>query len=59
MKTIISIGISVLLSATVVAGGEFVDDFNSAECKGRLAERGTWQFHDGIASCVAGLSAAA
>lgn len=54
MKTIVSVGIALLLTATasVAAGEEFLDDFGSAKLEGRLAERGDWQFRDGIASCV-------
>ena len=53
MKTIICICIALLIVAPVAAGEEFVDDFRSAELEGRQAERGEWQFHNGVASCVA------
>ncbi len=53
MKTIICICIALLIGAPVAAGEEFVDDFRSDELEGRLAERGEWQFQNGIASCVA------
>jgi hypothetical protein len=49
----ISVGIALLIVAPVAAGEEFVDDFRSAELEGRQAERGEWQFHNGVASCVA------
>ena len=55
MKTIVSFGTALLLIASVAAGDEYVDDFRSAKREGRLAERGAWQFRDGIASCVADL----
>jgi hypothetical protein len=32
---------------------EFVDDFSSSKLEGRQAERGAWQYKNGIASCVA------
>ena len=53
MKTIVSFSTALLLIATVAADEDFVDDFRSAKREGRLAERGAWQFRDGIASCVA------
>ncbi len=53
MKTIVSFSTALLLIASVAAGEEYVDDFRSAEREGRLAERGAWQFRDGIARCVA------
>ena len=53
MKTIVSFGTALLLITSVAAGEEYVDDFRSAKREGRLAERGAWQFRDGIASCVA------
>ena len=52
MKTIVSLGTALLLIASVAVGEEYVDDFRSAKLEGRLAERGAWQFRDGIASCV-------
>ena len=51
MKTIVSFGILILLVWPAVAE-EFVDDFSSAELNGRRAERGDWQFRDGVASCA-------
>lgn len=53
MKTTLSIGITLLFALPVAASEEFVDDFRGAELEGRQAERGQWQFQDGIASCVA------
>jgi len=49
----ISVGIALLIVAPVTAGEESVDDFRGAELEGRQAERGEWQFHNGVASCVA------
>ena len=51
-----------LLAAPCIAGDEvadpgltkaLVDNFGDAKFKGRQAERGSWQFKDGFASCVA------
>ena len=53
MKTMISVGIAILIALPLAAGEEFVDDFGGAELEGRQAERGQWQFQNGIASCVA------
>lgn len=53
MKTIVSVGIALLIAAPVAAGEEVVDEFRGAEFEGRQAERDDWQFQDGIASCVA------
>ena len=53
MKTFVTIGMALLIITPVAAGEEFVDDFNSAKLAGRQAERGEWQFQNGIASCVA------
>ena len=52
MKTITCICIALLNGVPVVAATEFVDDFRTAELQGRLAERGEWQFRDGIARCT-------
>ena len=52
MKTIVFFSTALLLIASVAAGEEYVDDFRSAKHEGRLAERGAWQFRDGIASCA-------
>ncbi len=50
-----------LLAAPCIAGDEvadpglakaLVDNFGDAKFKGRQAERGAWQFKDGVASCV-------
>ena len=57
MKTSVSICMAILIFGTCSAGDElsnaFVDDFGDAKFKGRQAERGAWQFVDGVASCVA------
>ena len=53
MKSIFSIGMAIMFAATGVLGEEFVDDFRGAELEGRLAERGEWQFQNGIATCIA------
>lgn len=56
MNISVSICTVLVMVATCAAGdegtNEFVDDFADAEFKGRQAERGTWQFNDGVASCV-------
>lgn len=58
----VTVCIALLVAAPGVAGNEvpvaeqtqaFVDDFGDAEFNGRQAERGAWQFNDGVASCVA------
>lgn len=53
MKTILSVATTLLFVTSFVAAEEFVDDFAGAEKAGRQAERGEWQFQNGIASCVA------
>lgn len=68
MKTMIPVGITSLVPALFLtalstagmfiadplrAGEIFVDDFGSGKLEGRQAERGQWEFQDGIASCVA------
>ncbi|MDA7527577.1 hypothetical protein OAF42_02355 [Planctomicrobium sp.] len=53
MKSIFSIGIVIVFAATGALGEEFVDDFRDAKLEGRLAERGEWQFQNGIATCIA------
>ncbi len=53
MKTLL---IAVFTFATItlpVPADEFVDDFSDATLKGRLAERGEWNFKNGEVSCVA------
>lgn len=53
MHKIFSLGFVIFLAGSVAAGDELVDDFRGAKLQGRLAERGAWQFRDGIASCIA------
>ena len=52
MKTIFSFVFAFLLIGNAASGEEFLDDFRDAKLQGRLAERGAWQFGDGVASCV-------
>ncbi|MEM1068260.1 MAG: hypothetical protein AAGI63_05150 [Planctomycetota bacterium] len=52
MKTIYSVVIALTLSAWAAADEKFADDFLRVNFEGRLAERGDWQFQDGVASCV-------
>ena len=53
MKWLMFAGFALLISTPILADDEFVDDFRSPKLEGRLAERGEWQFQNGIASCVA------
>lgn len=46
------VSLGALLTTGTIADDKIVDEFQSAEFKGRVAERGEWQFKDGIASCV-------
>lgn len=57
----VSFCMAFLLAAPCIAGDEvadpglakaLVDNFGDAKFKGRQAERGAWQFKDGVASCV-------
>ncbi len=56
MNISVTICMAFLIVATGAAGDEitnaFVDDFGAADFKGRQAERGAWQFNDGVARCV-------
>ncbi|WP_372717475.1 hypothetical protein [Novipirellula sp.] len=53
MKTLLAVATAVLFVSSFVSAEEFVDDFSAVELEGRVAERGEWQFQNGIASCVA------
>ena len=57
MNTSVSLCMVVLSTLPCFAGDELaealVDDFSDAKFIGRQAERGAWQFQDGMASCVA------
>jgi hypothetical protein len=53
MKTIFSVATTLLFVTSIVSAEEFVDDFAGAQKEGRQAERGEWQFQNGIASCIA------
>ena len=53
MKIPFCLPIAVLFATPFANCEEFTDDFRNKELKGRLAERGAWQFREGIASCVA------
>ncbi len=53
MKTFLAVATALLIVTPFVSAEEFVDDFSALELKGRVAERGEWQFQNGIASCVA------
>ena len=39
--------------ARLASAQEFVDDFSNSKLEERQAERGAWQYENGIASCVA------
>lgn len=58
----VTVCIALLAAAPCIAGNEVAgagatqawgDDFDDPEFKGRQAERGAWQFNEGVASCVA------
>lgn len=53
MKTTLFFATSLMFLPSGFAADQFVDNFNQPKLDGRLAERGEWQFRDGVASCLA------